>query len=91
MSTARDLNKLELLTGREQQLLAAVRVLLDIPYPASPVGREAFELALRERVFRLLGILDGLEGISAATILRTIEGTAVRPLGYEPAPGEASP
>ena len=84
------MNKLELLTGREQQLLAAVRKLLDIPYPARAEGREQFELALRERVFRLLGILDSPDQISAAVILRMIERTAARPLGYEPAPDEAS-
>ena len=80
-----------LLTAREQQLLASVRGLLEIPYPATWQGRDAYEMALRERVYRLLGILDGVEHTSVPVILQGLERTAARPLGYEPAPEDHSP
>ena len=76
----------EFLTEREQQLLVMVREVLEIPYPATWEGRDAYEMALRERVYRLLGILDGVERTSVPVMLQGLERLAARPLGYEPAP-----
>ena len=81
----------ELLTEREQQLLAMVREVLEIPYPATWKGRDAYEMALRERVYRLLGMLDGVDRTSVPVMLQGLERLSARPLGYEPVPFEASP
>ena len=81
----------ELLTDRELALLTAVRQVLDLPYPASSQDRERYEMAMRERVFRLLGIFEVSRYVSAANVLGGLRDVAARPLGYEPAPDEASP
>ena len=81
----------ERLSERELELLAAVRQILDIPYPASWQDRDRFEMALRDRVYVLLGVLQDPVAHTAASMLSSLETVAARPLGYEPAPDEASP